>query len=62
MIAAYADYQARQARIQALTQQLQAKLASHATKAAGDPRNWGYAGDLGRTEAALQELVDFFQN
>lgn len=62
MIAAHIDYQARQSRIQALTQQLQAKLASHATKAASDPRNWGYAGDLGRTEAALQELVDFFQN
>jgi hypothetical protein len=62
MIAAHADYQARQARIQALTQQLHAKLASHATKAASDPKNWGYAGDLGRTEAVLQELVDFFQN
>jgi hypothetical protein len=62
MTAAQTQYKAHQGRIQALTQQLQAKLASHATKAATKPQDWGYAGDLGHVEARLQELVDFFQN
>jgi hypothetical protein len=53
-------YQAHQAQIQALVQQLQAHLASHASKAAATPCDWGYAGDLGHVEIKLQELVAFF--
>lgn len=60
MTTAHTQYQAHQARIQSLTQQLQAKLASHSTKAAARPQDWGYAGDLGHVEARLQELVEFF--
>ncbi|MDZ7920774.1 hypothetical protein [Rhodoferax sp.] len=62
MSTAQTDYQARQARIEALGQQLQAKLASHDTKAAAQPGNWGFAGDLGHIEARLQELVDFIRD
>ncbi len=62
MTTAQSEYQARQARIQALVVQLQSTLASHSTKAASQPLNWGYAGDLGHVESRLQELVQFFQN
>ena len=62
MTTAQSEYQARQARIQTLIQQLQTALASHSTKAASQPLNWGYAGDLGHAESRLQELVQFFQN
>lgn len=61
MTTAQAQYQARQVRIQALVVKLQSTLASHGTKAASKPRDWGYAGDLSHAEARLQELVDFFQ-
>ena len=59
---AQTQYKTRQARIQALMQQLQTALARHESKAATEPGNWGYAGDLGRVETGLQELVEFFQN
>lgn len=62
MTTAQTEYQARQARIQALMQQLQTALASHSTKAAGQPLDWGYAGDLGHAESRLLELVEFFRN
>ena len=62
MTSAQAQYKAHQGSIQALAQQLQAKLATHAAKAATQPLNWGFAGDLGFAEDRLRELVDFFQN
>lgn len=62
MTAAQAEYQARQERIQTLMQQLEISLEDHRNKAAGQPQNWGYPGDLGRVESGLQELVEFFQN
>ena len=58
MIAAQTDYAARQAAIKGLMAQLTREMKDHATRAAKDPRNWGYAGDLGRVEMLMQELVD----
>lgn len=62
MATARSEYEARQARIQSKVQQLQARLAQHSTKAATQPQNWGYAGDMGHVEARLQELLDFIGN
>jgi hypothetical protein len=60
MTTAATQYKARQASIRELIAHLEATLTKHELKANADPRNWGYAGDLGRVEVNLQELVDFF--
>lgn len=62
MTTAQTEYQARQARIQALMQQLQATLVCHSQQAATKPSDYGFLGDLGHVEMGLQQLVDFFQN
>lgn len=54
---ALAAYHAAAGRIQALLGRLQADLDAHAKTAAAKPENWGYAGDLGRVEAALVDIA-----
>lgn len=51
------EYAARQARAKALIARLSAGLDAHAARAAGQPDNWGFSGDLGAVESSLQELV-----
>jgi hypothetical protein len=59
MTTADTQYKANQASIRELMATLEARLAQHETKASADPSNWGYAGDLGRIETDLKELVRF---
>lgn len=37
---------------------LKKKLDDHAKAQAEDPRNWGYVGDLNRTDRLLRELLE----
>jgi hypothetical protein len=41
---------------------LAADVAAHGTRAAADPRNWGYAGDLGEIRSRLMTCLVFFGN
>ena len=43
--------------IDALLDELKAKLAAHAERAAGAPRNWGYPEELGHVEGLLRQIV-----
>ena len=52
-------YQARQIDIARLIDVLQMELDKHAEKAEADPRNWGFAGDLGKVRSDLIDLVGF---
>lgn len=61
MIAAQAQYNAHQASIRSLIKQLEAKLDNHEKQASAQPKNWGFAGDVGHVEAKLTELVEFFR-
>ncbi|MDP3652406.1 MAG: hypothetical protein Q8R67_12060 [Rhodoferax sp.] len=54
------DYVARQVRAKALLASISVALDAHATKAACQPDNWAFAGDLGAAEDRLQELLEFF--
>ena len=58
--AAQTEYALRQANSQRLLAAIDKALKAHAIKAAGDPRNWGYAGDIGAAEIRLQEVLDAF--
>lgn len=51
------EYAARQARAKALIARLSVGLEAHAARAAEQPENWGFAGDLGALESTLQELL-----
>lgn len=55
---ARAAYMAHQGEIEQLLVDLGEHLKSHAVRAAGQPDNYGFAGDLGRVETLLNELVD----
>ena len=59
MTTAQAKYQAHQAAIRALIQQLEGSLEQHQTKAQANRGNWGYVGDIGHIERGLNELVGF---
>lgn len=52
-------YQARQNDIARLIDVLQMELAKHAEQAKADPRNWGFAGSLGKVRNDLIEMVEF---
>ena len=39
-----------------------ADVAAHGTRAAADPRNWGYAGDLGEILSRLVDCLVFLGN
>lgn len=50
-------YQMRQANISIRFAQLLDLLREHAEQAARQPRNWGYAGDLGHMEDMLERAA-----
>ncbi|MEI8194739.1 MAG: hypothetical protein WCI73_02400 [Phycisphaerae bacterium] len=55
-------YQARTKDITRLIGLLQNELATHARASAANPKNWGFAGDLGKVRSDLIELVGFLSN
>lgn len=59
---AMAQYQANQIAIRERIKQLEGHLAKHEVKARANPSSFGYAGDLGRVEINLAELVAFLAN
>jgi hypothetical protein len=55
-------YAARQNDIVRLMDVLQMELDKHAEQAKADPRNWGFAGSLGKVRSDLIDLVGFLSN
>ena len=55
-------YAARQNDIARLMDVLQMELDKHAEGAKADPRNWGFAGSLGKVRRDLIDLVGFLSN
>ena len=55
-------YAARQNEIARLMDVLQMELDKHAEGAKADPRNWGFAGSLGKVRSDLIDLVGFLSN
>lgn len=58
MTTAAQTYTARNQRIDALIERLQVARQAHAQRAQRKPDDWGFAGDLGRIEQSLAELVE----
>lgn len=56
---AAAAYQAHQANIAIILAALHDRLSAHAERAAADPTNWGFAGDLGAIQSRLLEATEF---
>lgn len=54
-------YRQRGQAVEALLDELRGKLDAHAQRAAVDPSNWGYAGDLGHVEEVLRDLAAFMR-
>ncbi len=52
-------YAARRNDIARLMDVLQMELDKHAEAAKADPRNWGFAGSLGKVRSDLIDLVGF---
>lgn len=55
------EYRQRRQAVDALLEGLRDKLDAHAQRAAADPANWGYAGDLGHVEEVLRDLTAFMR-
>ncbi|MBL8964589.1 MAG: hypothetical protein KF787_03175 [Phycisphaeraceae bacterium] len=55
-------YAARRNDIARLMDVLQMELDRHAEGAKADPRNWGFAGSLGKVRSDLIDLVGFMSN
>ena len=55
-------YAARRNDIARLMDVLQMELDKHAEGAKADPRNWGFAGSLGKVRRDLIDLVGFLSN
>ena len=55
-------YAARRGDIARLMDVLQMELDKHAEAAKADPRNWGFAGSLGKVRSDLIDLVGFLSN
>ncbi len=55
-------YAARRNDIARLMDVLQMELDRHAEGAKADPRNWGFAGSLGKVRSDLIDLVGFLSN
>ncbi len=51
------SYKAHQANISVLLKALHDELAMHNQRAVQQPRNWGFAGDLGAVQERLEEVV-----
>lgn len=58
-VTAAEDYQRRRELIDKLLAELSGKLENHAQRAAADPKNWGYPGDLGHILEKLRAINDF---
>ena len=54
---AVAAYAAHQSNIKALIKALRHELTIHDKRAAKQPKNWGFAGDLGGVQGRLEEIV-----
>ena len=52
-------YETRQREIAAMLEFLKCELEGHAQKAAQDPRNWGFPGDLAHIRENLKETLVF---
>ncbi|MFH1184478.1 MAG: hypothetical protein V1755_05505 [Chloroflexota bacterium] len=55
-------YQIRKANITSMLTRINDLLATHAAEQAASPRDWGFAGDLGKIESDLAEVVRFLAN
>jgi len=55
-------YAARRNDIARLMDVLQMELDKHAEGAKADPRNWGFAGSLGKVRSDLIDTVGFLSN
>ena len=55
-------YATRRNDIARLMDVLQMELDKHAEQAKADPRNWGFAGSLGKVRGDLIDLVGFLSN
>jgi len=55
-------YAARRNDIARLMDVLQMELDKHAEGAKAEPRNWGFAGSLGKVRSDLIDLVGFISN
>ena len=55
-------YAARRNDIARLMDVMQMELDKHAEGAKADPRNWGFAGSLGKVRSDLIDLVGFLSN
>ena len=55
-------YAARRNDVARLMDVLQMELDKHAEGAKADPRNWGFAGSLGKVREDLINLVGFMSN
>ena len=55
-------YQQRQKNIARLLKRINAELEAHARRAAGEPADWGYTGDLGFVQEKLVEITGFLTN
>ena len=54
---AQAAYSAHQSNIETLIKALRHELTLHEKRAAQQPKNWGFAGDLGGVQGRLEEIV-----
>lgn len=59
---AHETYTRRSTDIARLLDVLQMELQAHGERAAGQPANWGFAGDLGKVRHDLIEAVEFLTN
>lgn len=55
-------YASRSNDIARLLDVLQMELQTHAERAAAQPANWGFAGDLGKVRSDLIDAVEFITN
>ena len=55
---AHQAYEAKSAAVAARLETLQALLAMHAQREAGNPRNYGYAGDMAHIDTLLAQAVE----
>lgn len=57
-----ATYQARRVAITNLLDSIRLSLDEHAVEQSADPRNWGFAGDLGEVEDRLKSILRHLTN
>ena len=55
-------YTQRREEIARLLDVIQMELDAHGERAAADPANWGFAGDLGKVRSDLIAMVEFITN